>query len=90
MPRMFSDTYSFTSIPFEVGDEPYGSLPLSDVATLGTTRPAKGVIGWLDEDTILVVGAGLDARWEKFVMEVGEEGRRYCRRIGWKRYCGGD
>ncbi|KAM7187399.1 SVP1-like protein 2 [Naviculisporaceae sp. PSN 640] len=69
MPRMFSDVYSFASAPFEGGPEPQvGGLPMSGSATLGTARPPKGIIGWLSEDTLVVVGGGQDARWEKFAI----------------------
>ncbi|KAL1859512.1 hypothetical protein VTK73DRAFT_7587 [Phialemonium thermophilum] len=89
MPRMFSDVYSFASSPFEAGDEPLvGGLPMSANTTLGTSRPPKGVIGWVSEDTLLVVGAGKDARWEKFVIGKDEQGSRFCIREGWKRYLG--
>ncbi|KAK0717356.1 WD40-repeat-containing domain protein [Lasiosphaeria miniovina] len=87
MPRLFSDVYSFASAPFEAGDEPLvGGLPMSESTTLGTSRPPKGIIGWLTDDTLLVVGAGNDARWEKFVVQNGPDGRRQCVREGWKRY----
>lgn len=90
MPRMFSDVYSFASAPFEAGDEgSIGGLPMSESTTLGTSRPPKGVIGWLNETTLLVVGAGKDARWEKFVIQEGPDGQRHCVREGWKRYLGG-
>jgi hypothetical protein len=90
MPRLFSDVYSFASVPFEAGDEPLvGGLPMADVATLGTSRPPKGLVGWIGEDSLLVIGAGKDARWEKFVLTENEEGRRFCVREGWKRYLGG-
>lgn len=90
MPRMFSDVYSFTSAPFEADDEGHvGGLPMSESTTLGTSRPPKGVIGWLSEDTLLVIGAGKDPRWEKFVIQEGQDGRRRCVRDGWKRYLGG-
>ncbi|KAH8908158.1 WD40 repeat-like protein [Coniochaeta sp. PMI_546] len=90
MPRVFSDIYSFASVPFEAGDEPLvGDRPTADLATLGTSRPPKGLVGWISEDSLLVVGAGKDARWEKFVITENEEGRRFCVREGWKRYLGG-
>ncbi len=89
MPRMFSDVYSFASAPFEAGDEPLAAgAPISESTTLGTSRPAKGIIGWADEDSLLVVGAGQDARWEKFIVGEGDDGRRFCVREGWKRYVG--
>jgi hypothetical protein len=103
MPRMFSDVYSFASAPFEVDDDGeggsgsgggggggvIGGLPVSESTTLGTSKPPKGVIGWVDEDSLLVVGAGKDARWEKFVVREGADGRRFCAREGWKRYLAG-
>jgi hypothetical protein len=86
---MFSDVYSFTSAPFEAGEEPLiGGLPMTESTTLGTSKPPKGVIGWLDESTLLVIGAGKDARWEKFVIQEGADGRRVVVREGWKRYLG--
>jgi hypothetical protein len=86
MPRVFSDVYSFTSAPFDADDEsPLGQLPMSESTTLGTSRPPKGVIGWLDENTLVVIGAGKNARWEKFVVQEGPDGRRLFRE-GWKRY----
>lgn len=88
MPRVFSDVYSFASAPFEAGDENIIGVPLPENTTLGTVRPAKGIIGWVSEDSLVVVGAGRDARWEKFVITVGDDGRRYCVREGWKRYLG--
>jgi hypothetical protein len=99
---MFSDVYSFASAPFEVDDDGegggsgsgsgggvIGGLPVSESTTLGTSKPPKGVIGWVDEDSLLVVGAGKDARWEKFVVREGADGRRFCVREGWKRYLAG-
>ncbi|KAK4244213.1 WD40-repeat-containing domain protein [Corynascus novoguineensis] len=102
MPRMFSDVYSFASAPFEVDDEEdgtgpglgsgtglLGGLPVSESTTLGTSKPPKGVIGWIGENSLLVVGAGRDARWEKFIVQEGSDGRRHCVREGWKRYLSG-
>ncbi|KAI1857778.1 uncharacterized protein JN550_013041 [Neoarthrinium moseri] len=85
----FSDVYSFTSARFEAGDEPMaGSAANEGQAVLGTTRPIKGVIGWIDDSSLIVVGAGRDARWEKFVLATGDEGQRVLVREGWKRYLG--
>ncbi|KAK4451088.1 SVP1-like protein 2 [Podospora aff. communis PSN243] len=89
MPRVFSDTYSFASTPFEAGDEALvGGLPMSENITLGTSRPMKGSVGWLNDTTLLVVGAGKDARWEKFVIQEGQDGKRTVVRDCWKRYLG--
>ncbi|KAL2852196.1 WD40-repeat-containing domain protein [Aspergillus pseudodeflectus] len=88
LPRMFSDVYSFANIHFEMGEETQG---VGYVPPLGTTlgRPMKGVIGWSDDNTILVVSSGRGGRWEKFVLREGEDGRRHCVKDGWKRYLGG-
>lgn len=56
--------------------------------TLGTGRPVKGIIGWVDEDALVVVGAGRDARWERFALVLADDGRRVLVREGWKRYLG--
>lgn len=90
MPRLFSDVYSFASAPFQAADEGIiGGIPYSDGATaLGTPRAAKGIIGWISEDSLAVVGAGKDARWERFVLVTDESGRRVCVKEGWKRYLG--
>jgi len=82
MPRVFSDVYSFASAHFEIGDETsYGN---SD----GSYQPSKGSIGWTSDNSIIIIGAGRDSRWEKFIIGEGEDGRRYCVRDGWKRYLG--
>lgn len=89
MPRFFSDVYSFASAHFEIGEEaPPGSVYLPPLGTSFGRLP-KGVIGWSDEQTILVIGSGREGRWEKFVIGEREEGKRYCVRQGWKRYLGG-
>lgn len=89
LPRVFSDIYSFASAHFEIGDESSpGSLYLPPLGTsLG--RLQKGIIGWSDDRTILVIGSGRGGRWEKFILGEGDDGKRYCVRDGWKRYLGG-
>ncbi|KAI9772695.1 MAG: Phosphatidylinositol 3,5-bisphosphate-binding protein [Geoglossum simile] len=94
LPRVFSDVYSFASAHFEMGDEVSlpGQLARASISTaalgLGVLggRPLKGVVGWLSDDTLVVIGAGRDGRWEKFVLVEGEDRRRVCVRQGWKRY----
>ncbi|KAL8732265.1 MAG: hypothetical protein Q9166_002837 [cf. Caloplaca sp. 2 TL-2023] len=96
LPRLFSDTYSFASAPIAIDDDPYSSLSLNGTAKPSIPIPGipggkarKGVIGWLDDWTIVVVGAGRDGRWEKFAVQRDAEGRRWVGRLGWKRYLGG-
>lgn len=87
LPRVFSDTYSFTSIPFSTDEPAAGTFaPVSEATTLGTTKPQKGVIGWYDEEHLVVVGVGLDARWEKFQMARDDAGKRFIARVGFKHY----
>ncbi|KAL3468586.1 WD40-repeat-containing domain protein [Aspergillus heterothallicus] len=88
LPRVFSDVYSFASAHFEMGEETQGA---GYVPPLGTSlgRPMKGIIGWSDNNTILVISSGRGGRWEKFVLQGDDEGRRHCIREGWKRYLGG-
>ena len=48
-------------------------------------RPPKGVIGWINESELLIIGAGQDARWERFRVGIAEDGRRAVWKDGWKR-----
>ena len=91
LPRVFSDIYSFASAHFELEDNAQNalgngaSLPIPGIAG-GKAR--KGIIGWTNDYTVLVIGAGRDGRWEKFILGEGGDGRRRCVRNGWKRYLG--
>ncbi|CAI7603701.1 unnamed protein product [Penicillium glandicola] len=89
LPRVFSDVYSFANAHFEIGEQ--ANIGSSHVPPIGSLfgRPQKGLIGWCDDQTLLVIGSGKEGRWEKFVLRDGEEGKRYCLRDGWKRYLGG-
>lgn len=91
MPRVFSDTYSFASAHFEIGEEPILSTNRSPtwnapIPGVPGGRPPKGIIGWVGDDAIVVLGAGQDARWEKFLVGPAEDGTRVCWREGWRRY----
>lgn len=98
LPRIFSDTYSYSSAHFEMGDEgtPTGSN-LTYLPALGSmpARPMKGILGWRDNNTILVIGTGRDSRWERFrigerVVVQGQEEvlKKEVWKDGWKRYLG--
>jgi hypothetical protein len=89
LPKFFSDTYSFTSANFEIGDESssQGSTNPGTQSEAGI-RLSKGTIGWTSDDCLIIVGAGRDARWERFVIGENREGKRECERQGWKRYRG--
>ncbi|KAF1915801.1 WD40-repeat-containing domain protein [Ampelomyces quisqualis] len=94
LPRQFSDTYPTASVKFEMGDEPTTWGPHMKSATLGAGipgvpggRPTKGLLGWLDDNTILILGAGQDARWERFSIVIEEDtGNKIVAPSGWKRY----
>lgn len=94
LPRVFSDIYSFASAHFEMGDENASGSSLGYLPALGSlpNRTQKGVLGWLDDSTLLCVGTGRDARWERFRIGerpgIAEEGQRTVWRDGWKRYLG--
>jgi hypothetical protein len=89
LPRVFSDIYSFASAHFEMGDEaPPGLTAFLENGGVGYSRPQKGLIGWTSDHSVIVIGAGLDGRWEKFIIAEGEDGKRYCVRDGWKKYLG--
>jgi hypothetical protein len=89
LPRVFSDIYSFASAHFEIGDEILNGAPYIPPLGASVGRPSKGVLGWVNDRTILVIGAGREGRWEKFVIRDGDDGKRFCTREGWKRYLGG-
>lgn len=94
LPRVFSDVYSSCSIQFSTDDTDPAAITSSSsisqsIPGIPGGRAPKGVIGWLNDWTILVVGAGRDGRWEKFMLGEDERGRRVIGRRGWKRYLGG-
>ena len=85
LPRVFSDIYSFTSAHIELGDDTkYDQQTIEESAE--AQRPQKGVIGWTNDHSIVVVSAGKGGRWEKFILAEGKDGKRYCIRDGWMRY----
>ncbi|MCJ1290443.1 Phosphatidylinositol 3,5-bisphosphate-binding protein [Xylographa carneopallida] len=91
LPRFFSDIYSFTSARFETVDDPsIGGVgaPYIPIPGVPGGKAAKGIIGWLNEYTIMVIGAGRDGRWERFIVGTADDGKRHCIRNGWKRYLG--
>ncbi|KAJ8069043.1 hypothetical protein OCU04_002717 [Sclerotinia nivalis] len=85
MPRVFSDVYSFATATFSTGEEPLSASSNPLTASEAGPKPTKGVIGWTSDESLIVVGAGTDSRWEKFIIAEGEDGKRYCIRDGWKR-----
>ncbi|KAF2868075.1 hypothetical protein BDV95DRAFT_157039 [Massariosphaeria phaeospora] len=93
LPRHFSDTYSSATTKIELGEEPEGRGPHSKSATFNAGipgvpggKPTQGLIGWLDDETLIVISAGQDAPWEKFKVAVDDTGKRVLTREGWKKY----
>lgn len=93
LPRQFSDTYSTASTKFEMGDEPVAWGPHAKSATINAGipgvpggRPTKGLLGWLDDHTVVVIGAGQAARWDRFVLGVDDTGKTAFIDRKWKRY----
>ena len=95
-PRVFSDVYSFVTATFDPGREGdndhykvqyqpnSGGLPGSG----GNARraPPKGVVGWIDDETLVVLSAGADARYERFALDLFDSCQAVCRRLGWSRF----
>ncbi|CAG7936418.1 unnamed protein product [Penicillium salamii] len=88
LPRVFSDVYSVASAHFEIGEAATPGSAYVPPSGSSFGRPQKGLLGWCDDMTLLVLGSGREGRWEKFALREGEEGRKHCVRDGWKRYLG--
>ncbi|KAI1003985.1 SVP1-like protein 2 [Podosphaera aphanis] len=89
LPRVFSDIYSFASTHFEMGDEQTNGdaqTGSNGLHARSTVKANKGIIGWVDNESIIVLGAGTDCRWEQFVIARDGDDRRHCFRKGWKKY----
>jgi len=74
----------------ETGEEEGGASSLGwrekDYASWPGGRPPKGKIAWVDDERIVIIGAGRDARWELFTLGIDQYGKRGVGRLGWKRY----
>ncbi|EFX01942.1 phosphatidylinositol-bisphosphate-binding protein [Grosmannia clavigera kw1407] len=92
MPRYFRDTVSFASAEFALDDGPGPNRQreAEEAATMRWTRLPRGTLGWTSDDTVAVLGAGIDAKYERFVVSVGNDGRRVCVRQAWANYMGID
>lgn len=88
MPRYFRDTVSFASAEFALDDGPGPNRQreAEEAASMRWTRLPRGVVGWTSDDTVVVLGAGIDAKYERFVVSAGNDGRRVCVRQAWANY----
>lgn len=89
-PKFLNDVYAVTTAQCHFGDDYlagtrlFAKLPYP-IPGLPDGKPTRGVIGWLDEQTLAVISAGQDPRFERFQVGENEEGRVTCIRQGWKR-----
>ena len=46
----------------------------------------KGLVGWVDDETIVVLSSGSDARYERFKLDLDTGGPATLERSGWSRF----
>ena len=80
-PRVFSDVYSFASANFDPGREEQNAAPLSAMP-----KYRKGVVAWLEDQVIVVINAGSNARYERFELVQDDTGKAECVRVGGSRF----
>ena len=88
LPKYFRDTVSFASAEFAMDDGP-GTNRLreaDEAAAMGRTRLPLGTVGWPNDNTVVVLGTGVEAKYERFVISTGSEGQRICVRQAWANY----
>ncbi|EPE08035.1 wd repeat domain-containing phosphoinositide-interacting protein 4 [Ophiostoma piceae UAMH 11346] len=88
MPKYFRDTVSFANAEFALDDGPGPNRhrEARELAAMGWTRLPRGTVGWTDENTVVVLGAGIDPKYERFGISVGSDGQRVCQRQAWANY----
>lgn len=93
LPGPLSDIYSSASTRFEMGDEMGGWSAQSKAATKEVLSkfspdrvPTKGLLGWVSNNEFLIIGAGQDARWERFEVKVDDASNKWIQSKAWKRY----
>jgi len=89
MPQYFRDEVSFASAEFAVDDDiATRHLVAQEAAAIDLPRLPKGIIGWISDERLVVVGAGTNPRYERFLVRQNMEGTRVCVREGWVSYLG--
>ncbi len=88
MPKYFRDTVSFASAEFASDDGPGANRQreTEEAATMGRTRLPRGTVGWPNENTIVVLGSGVEPKYERFVIVMTSDGQRICIRQAWANY----
>ncbi|KAL9081951.1 MAG: hypothetical protein Q9159_006868 [Coniocarpon cinnabarinum] len=74
-PRVLTDVYSFAHVAFDPGQDEFPGVDRT-----------KGLVGWVDDETIVVLSAGKDARYERFELKLDDNEPATLRRVGWSRY----
>ena len=87
MPQYFRDIVSFASDTFDTHEDPQtAGLRRSFAQEMELAAQPKGIIGWPQDDCVVVVGCGCNARFEKWAVAVGNDGKRSLIRQGWVNY----
>ena len=88
MPKYFRDTVSFANAEFALDDGPGPNRhrEARELAAMGWTRLPRGTVGWTDDNTVVVLGAGIDPKYERFGISMGSDGQRVCQRQAWANY----
>ncbi|CAK7568642.1 MAG: Phosphatidylinositol 3,5-bisphosphate-binding protein [Sporothrix epigloea] len=88
LPKYFRDIVSFASAEFAMDDGPGAKRQreTEEAAAMGRSRLPLGTIGWPNDSTVVVLGTGVEAKYERFVISTGSEGQRICVRQAWSNY----
>ncbi|KIH93747.1 phosphatidylinositol-bisphosphate-binding protein [Sporothrix brasiliensis 5110] len=88
MPKYFRDTVSFASAEFAMDDGPAANRirEADEASAMRRSRLPLGIIGWRNDNTVVVLGTGLEPKYERFVISTGNEGQRVCVRQAWANY----
>ena len=85
-PRILTDVYSFVNADFDPGEDSGMSSHPHTQHGAPTKARVKGLVGWVDDETIVVLSAGRDARYERFKLSLDENEPASLRRAGWSKY----
>ncbi|CAK7215276.1 Phosphatidylinositol 3,5-bisphosphate-binding protein [Sporothrix bragantina] len=88
LPKYFRDTVSFASAEFAMDDGPgvNRARETDEAAAMGRARLPLGTVGWPNDNTVVVLSTGVEAKYERFVISTGSEGQRICVRQAWANY----
>jgi len=85
-PRVLTDHYSVASTQFDSGSaESRTGRADAEIESRGG-QARKGVIGWLDDSSLAIISAGLDARYERYSLTSSHQGSTVCVRNGWSKF----